>query len=186
MTHDELILRCRRNDRIAQNLLFTTFERKVLGICMRYASSVDEAKDLQQEAFIKIFQSIGNNNNRIDSLERWVYRITVNTAIDHYRKRVKFTPIPLENATSSSVMPDVLDKLNEHELLALINDIPDPYRIVFNLYIIEGYSHKQASEQLGITESTSRSYLVRAKEFLHVSLAVHARKSKKNKVVWTI
>lgn len=164
---DKLIDGCSRNDRHAQNLLFQTYGRKVLAICMRYASCLDEAKDLQQETFIKIFQTLISKTPEVQSLDSWIARIAINVSIDHFRAlrrideaRQQLPPIAVD------VSPAILDQLSEEDLTKIIQRIPNPYRLVFNLYIIEGMSHKEIGEQLGMTESTSRSYLTRAKEFL--------------------
>jgi RNA polymerase sigma-70 factor (ECF subfamily) len=163
----KVIAGCRKNNRTDQNLLFEKYKRKVFGICLRYAASSDQAKDLQQESFIKIFNILKNNDLEIQSLESWIHRITVNTSIDYYRKQKRFGEIALNvESESEVVLPDIINKLHEEDLIKLIQGIPEPYRSVFNLYIIDGLSHKEISQMLTITESSSRSYLTRAKEFL--------------------
>ncbi len=166
MTAEELVLQCSRNNRKAQNLLFNTYEGKVLSICLRYASSIDEAKDIQQETFIKVFQSLQFFKEKITSLDSWIVRIAINTAIDHFRKQRSISKGINQLPFLIIEEPVVLDQLNETELLKLIKQVPNPYRMVFNLYIIDGYTHKEIGEKMQITESTSRSYLTRAKEFL--------------------
>ena len=165
MTDEEIIGGCRNDNRTAQNLLFTNYERRVLGVCIRYASNPDEAKDIQQETFIKIFKSLKSATLKIDSLEKWIIRIAVNTAIDYFRKERSLKSIS-DHVSLQITAPTVLDKLNEEELIALIRTIPNPYRAVFNLFIVDGYSHKEIGDMMGITESTSRSYLTRAKDFI--------------------
>lgn len=165
MTAEELALQCSRNNRKAQNLLFSTYERKVLSICLRYASSIDEAKDIQQETFIKVFQSL-RSNEKITSLDSWIVRIAINTSIDYFRKQRSISKGITQLPFLTTEEPVILDQLNEIELLELIKQVPNPYRMVFNLYIIDGYTHKEIGEKLEVTESTSRSYLTRAKEFL--------------------
>ena len=178
MDDDKLIHRCRKNDRKAQNLLFTKYEKKVLTICRRYSSSLDEAKDIQQEAFIKLFRSINNSDGEIESLQKWVNRLTVNVAIDHARKQRRIDDSKQTIDSTGTVAPTVLEALHEEELIALIQSIPNPYRIVFNLFIIEGYSHKEIGEQLQVEESTSRSYLTRAKSILKEKL-IHSDNKQK-------
>jgi RNA polymerase sigma factor (sigma-70 family) len=164
---DDLIKGCRKGQRQSQNLLFEKFRRKVFGICKRYASSYEEAKDIQQESFIKAFGFIEKNNQDIQSLGQWMSRITVNAAIDYIRKKHKLHETPCtEDEDNLLVMPEVLDRLHEEDLIALIQTIPNPYRAVFNLYIIDGYAHQEIGYLLGINESTSRSFLSRAKASL--------------------
>lgn len=169
MQDEDLIERCRNDDRKAQNLLFKKYERKVLGICIRYTNSLDEAKDIQQDAFIKIFQNLKTNDKIVLSLDKWIYRITVNTSIDYFRRQ-KGIEVSTDEVLIIVEQPVVLEQLNEEELIGLIQQIPLPYRLIFNLYIIEGYSHKEIAEKVGLEESTSRSYLTRAKEFLRNKL----------------
>lgn len=171
MTDDQLIERCRGNDRKAQNLLFKKYERKVLTICRRYTSSLDEARDVQQDAFVKIFKSIAANHIEIDSLPQWINRITVNIAIDSFRKQKRLEEVHQQVNSIETVNPEILDRLDQEQLVKLIQSIPIHYRTVFNLFIIEGYSHNEISEMLKIEESTSRSYLTRAKEFLKKKLS---------------
>lgn len=165
MNDEDIIRGCRNDNRTAQNLLFTNYERRVLGVCLRYASNPDEAKDIQQETFIKIFRNLKSVATKIDSLEKWIIRIAVNTAIDYFRKERSLKSIS-DHASLQITAPTVLDKLSEEELIALIHTIPNPYRAVFNLFIVDGYSHKEIGDMMGITESTSRSYLTRAKDFI--------------------
>ena len=105
--------------------------------------------------------------------------------MDYFRKQKRLSAVPLEGEIPPAVSPDILDQLNAQELVDLVRSIPDPYRIVFNLYIIEGFSHKEIAERIGITESTSRSYLVRAKDHIQKCLPGRSIKPKKSKVVWT-
>jgi RNA polymerase sigma-70 factor (ECF subfamily) len=167
---EDLIQRCRQDDRKAQNLLFNIYEKKVLAVSTRYSSSIDEAKDIQQEVFIKVFNNLKSNVNTILSLEKWIIRIAINTAIDYFRKQKR-----MENSIDQFLFPIaqqpvILEQLKEEELIALIQQMPDPYRLIFNLYIVEGYSHKEIASMVDIEESTSRSYLTRAKDFLKSKL----------------
>lgn len=171
MTEEEdLIQRCRQDDRKAQNLLFNIYEKKVLTVSIRYSSSIDEAKDIQQEAFIKVFNHLKSNVIEILSLEKWIIRITVNTAIDYFRSQKRIENFNDQFLFPVAEQPVVLDQLKEEELIAMIQQIPDPYRLIFNLYIVEGYSHKEIATMMNIEESTSRSYLTRAKDFLKSKL----------------
>jgi RNA polymerase sigma-70 factor (ECF subfamily) len=167
---DAIIDGCRKNNRKAQNLLFNQFERKVFGICLRYASSGQEAKDIQQETFIKIFKSLLDKSIKIQSLEKWIHRIAVNTAIDFYRKTRKVNQMFIEPKSEEVAMPDILEMLHEEDLIKLVQNLATPYRTVLNLYIVEGFSHKEIAEMMKITESSSRAYLTRAKELLKESI----------------
>ncbi|MEQ1587597.1 MAG: sigma-70 family RNA polymerase sigma factor [Cyclobacteriaceae bacterium] len=167
----DLIKLCRKNDRKGQQQLFDLFKRKVMGICLRYASSRMEADDILQEAFIKIFHSlIRNETIEIVSLGAWIHRITTNTAITfYYKERNNNGVLQLDqvNEKNSVVSAEsVLEALNEEELLSLIQEMPLGYRMVFNLAIIEGFDHREIGNKLGITESSSRSQLTRAKAWL--------------------
>ncbi|MFZ1807352.1 MAG: RNA polymerase sigma factor [Cyclobacteriaceae bacterium] len=171
MNEDEdLILRCRKDDRKAQNLLFNIYEKKVLAVVIRYTSSIDEAKDIQQEAFIKVFNNLKSNVTAILSLEKWIIRIAVNTAIDYFRKQKRIENLNDQFLFPVAEQPVVLEQLKEEELITLIQQMPDPYRLIFNLYIVEGYNHKEIAMMVNIEESTSRSYLTRAKDFLKSKL----------------
>ncbi|MEQ8426125.1 MAG: sigma-70 family RNA polymerase sigma factor [Cyclobacteriaceae bacterium] len=178
MDDEEIIHRCRNNDRKAQNLLFKKYEKRVLTICRRYSSSLDEAKDLQQESFIKLFKSIKSSSYDILSLDKWVNRLAINVAIDHSRKQRRIEDAQQLIDSANSVEPSILESLQEEELIALIQSIPNPYRIVFNLFIIEGYNHMEVGEKLEIGESTSRSYLTRAKNYLKEKLSHSDNKQK--------
>src|SRR5262249_17236667 len=153
---------CRKNDRKAQNLLFEKYKKKVLFICMRYTSNQDEAKDILQDAFIRIFKSLMSEKENILSLASWIHRITANTAVDHVRKTrnklftedITLTPFSSENVTP-------LEALSAQEILDVIQQMPDGYRIVFNLFIIEGFDHKEIAAMLDTSETTSRSQLTR-------------------------
>jgi RNA polymerase sigma factor (sigma-70 family) len=175
LTDEELIKGCQSNNRQAQNLLFTKYHRRVLGICVRYSSNIDEAKDIQQETFIKIFRELQAQKSAIGSLERWILRIAVNTSIDYFRKQRRLKSLNARLPYEAIATP-TLDKLDEEELLAIIHSIPNPYRAVFNLFIVDGYNHREIGDLMEISESTSRSYLTRAK---HLIKEVVTRREKK-------
>jgi len=125
-----------------------------------------EAEDILQDAFIKVFDNIGRFEFK-GSFEGWIRRIVINTALKNYSKKsFKQEQIGLENQPELPLDPEIYSNLEEEELLRLINRLPDGYRLVFNLYAVEGYSHKEIAELLGIQESTSRSQLVKARKML--------------------
>lgn len=163
---DELLVKgCIKQDRKCQELLYKKYSRKMMGVCFGYTKDHDAAKDLLQESFIKVFDKIKNYNND-GSLEGWIRRIVVNTAIDYYRKVSKLYVSNIENEKTELVDNLILDQFNNEDLLMLIRKLPEGYRIVFNLNVIEGYTHEEIAEKLGITESTSRSQLSRARKLL--------------------
>ncbi len=140
------------------------------GVCLRYAQSYDEAQDLLQEGFIKVFANLKSYRGDGD-LEGWIRRIMINSAIEKYRQKVKeMTVFNDEVSLSYSENNLGLEYLNLSDLLELIQSLPMQYRLIFNLYAMEGYSHKEISEQLNITESTSRSNLARARSILQKAL----------------
>lgn len=165
LTDEKLVEGCLGKERSYQELLYKKFAAKMMGVCLGYTKDKDAAKDLLQEAFIKVFNNISNYNGQ-GSLEGWIRRIVVNTAIDQYRKENKLYVSNIEKETPPSVDNSILEQVNSEELLQLIRKLPEGYRMVFNLYAVEGYSHEEIADQLKITESTSRSQLARARKLL--------------------
>ena len=166
----DLITACINKERWAQKMLYEDHYPKMMGVCLRYAGSQDEALDILHEGFIKVFRNL-NKYEPGTSLYSWIRRIMVNTAIDYYRKMVRRRTDDIETAYSvSSNDADALSQLSEQEILGAIQELSPAYRAVFNLYIIEGYSHKEIANLLGITESTSRSNLVKARIKLQAKL----------------
>ena len=162
-----LIDRCINGDSRAQKILFERHYGKMLGVCIRYATDRDEAKDIMQEAFIKVFQKLSQFNYN-SPLEAWIRRIMVNTAIDSVRKR-NSEPVAYDNMESDyelAVEEDVLSDMTYEELLSCLQELPAGYRTVFNMYVIEGFSHKDIAEALEITEGTSKSQLSKARLYL--------------------
>ncbi|MGZ3924106.1 MAG: RNA polymerase sigma factor, partial [Flavisolibacter sp.] len=149
-----------------QQELYDRFSPKMYGVCLRYAGNTEEAEDILQEGFIKIFNKI--NSYRGDgSFEGWIRRIFVNTAIEHFRKKTYLQPITeTEENTVEGKYLSVLDSLAEKDIVRLIQQLSPGYRTVFNMYVVEGYTHKQIADMLGISEGTSKSQLSRAKLIL--------------------
>jgi RNA polymerase sigma factor (sigma-70 family) len=166
ITESDLLEGCRRGDRKMQHELYNRFAPKMYGVCLRYASNAEEAEDILQEGFIKIFNKI--NSYRGDgSFEGWIRRIFVNTAIEHFRKRIYLQPISeTEENTVEGKYLSVLDNLAEKDIIQLVQQLSPGYRTVFNMYVVEGYTHKQIADLLGISEGTSKSQLSRAKLIL--------------------
>ncbi|GAA4731485.1 RNA polymerase sigma factor [Flavisolibacter ginsenosidimutans] len=162
----DLLEGCIRGDRKMQHELYDRFAPKMYGVCLRYAANTEEAEDILQESFIKVFKKIASFRKE-GSFEGWIRRIFVNTAIEHYRKKIYLQPITEheENTVEGGYL-SVLDNLAEKDIISLVQQLSPGYRTVFNMYVVEGYSHKQIAEQLGISEGTSKSQLSRAKQIL--------------------
>ena len=166
MTEKELIKGCLKENRRCQQEVFRLYAGKMLSLCMRYARHRMEAEDILQDAFVKVFDNISKFEGK-GSFEGWVRRIVINTALKNYRKKSNRNEhIGLEHHIDIPKDPTVYAQLNEEELLRLVAKLPDGYRMVFNLYAIEGFSHKEIAETLNIQESTSRSQLVKARKML--------------------
>lgn len=170
MKYETLIERCLKGERPAQRELFDRFAGKMLYLCMRYASDQTEAEDMLQEGFIRVYKNLHKYKGE-GAFEGWVRRVFVNTAIKYYHRVQKHTGhAPIDSAGNAEMAPGALSQLSEQELLKLIQALPEGYRVVFNMYAIEGYSHKEISDVLGIGESTSRSQLVKARKLLQTQV----------------
>ncbi len=162
-TEEDFIRACVNNERWAQQKLYEHYYGKMMGVCLRYANDPDEAKDILHEGFIKIFRHIGKYKPGT-SLNAWVKRIMVNTCIDYYRKVSRRRTEDIENAAhAASKEADAISKVGEKEIMKAVQSLSPAYRTVFNMYVVEGFSHKEIGAKLGITESTSRSNLVKAR-----------------------
>lgn len=170
LTEKELVEGCVKGSRKCHNMLFELLSARMMGVCMRYAPDRDTAEDMLQDGFIKVFAYIGSFGFN-GSLEGWVRRIMVNTAIEHYRKSLKFQSSDnLVDSLPAAEEEFIMQKLATEELLRLIQGLPDGYRTIFNLYAIEGYTHREIAEKLGISEGTSKSQLARARKVLQDQL----------------
>ena len=155
-----------RGDRQMQELLYHRFSPKMYAVCLRYSGNADDAQDLLQEGFIKVFKNLSKFRGD-GSFEGWIRRIFVNTSIEHFRKKVNmYTVTETQEVTIEDKGLGVLDNLAEKDIIAMIHQLPPGYRAVFNLHVIEGYSHKEIADMLGINEGTSKSQLARAKGVL--------------------
>lgn len=167
----ELIERCLENDPRAQEFLYKRFSRRMYGVCLRFARNTLEADDILQEGFIKVFAYLKDFRND-GSLEGWIRRIIVNTAINYFNsKHNEWNETSIEKAGAfQSVTEDILEQISANDLLHLIQELPEGYRMVFNLYVIEGYNHQEIGEMLHISENTSKSQLSRARMALQERL----------------
>lgn len=166
MTEKELIQGCIQEKRQCQQEIFRRYAGKMLTVCLRYSRHRMEAEDILQDAFIKVFDNISKFGFK-GSFEGWVRRIVINTALkSRSKKSYKNEQIGIEHYPDLPMEPSIYSHLEEEELLKLVAKLPDGYRVVFNLYAIEGYSHKEIADMLKIQESTSRSQLVKARKWL--------------------
>lgn len=165
----DLISRCRRDDAAAQRVVYQQYQRTLYGICLRYADNRDDALDLLQDSFIRIFRNIDSFRGE-GSFEGWMRRITVRLCIEYCRKRTRFLRVDLKHAQEVAVETDVWASVSRDEILRLISQMPPGYRMVFNLYAVEGYSHQEIADMLGISEGASKSQLSRARRYLQQRL----------------
>ena len=164
MTEKQLIEGCRNGERRAQKELYETYSRKMMGVCLRYVSDRETARDLLQDGFVKVFTGMDSYSG-IGSFEGWMRKIFVNCALEHLRKSdVLREATDLDN-TAELIHPDS-SAISDMSAVELVQELPAGFRTVFNLFAIEGYSHKEISEMMNITESTSRSQFTRAKQLL--------------------
>jgi RNA polymerase sigma factor (sigma-70 family) len=167
----DLVIACQRNDPKAQTAFYNLYKGRLLGVCRRYARTVAEAEDIFQEAFIKIFKNI-HSLEKIESVNYWVKSLVVRTAIDHYRH----TSHEREQVGYDSVIEhpeedfNIFSSMDREQILGVINSLPDGYRVVINLYLIDGFTHAEIADLLNISEGTSKSQLSRGKELLKKEL----------------
>ncbi len=169
----QLIESCIEGDRKAQKTLYDIHAPKMMAVCMRYAGEPELARDLLQEGFIKVFTNLTAFQYN-GSFEGWMRKIFVNTSLEYLRKNdLLREAIDIDNGYSITAETDysVIEELSANDLLKLINELPHGFRVIFNMYAIEGYSHKEIADTLGITESTSRSQLTRARQLLQKRLS---------------
>lgn len=166
----DLFEHCKKGDAKAQRILYDLFKGKLMGLCRRYSRSKDEAQDILQETFIRIFTKI-NQLESPDKFESWMKAIAVHTAITHYHKtkthNLIFSDVPDDDV---EMQDPGIENLTDEYLVNLVNELPDGCRLVFNLFAIEGYSHGEIAEMLQISEGTSRSQLYHAKFLLKEKL----------------
>ena len=167
----ELISRCLDRDPAAQEFLYRTFAPRMYGVCQRYAKNNTEAQDMFQEGFIRAFRHLKDYLFE-GSFEVWLHRVFVTTAINIRRKELRFLSeeISGEEEQLPDSCADAISRLSLQELLQIIGELPTGYRVIFNMYVIEGYSHKEIGKMLGISESTSKSQLWCARRQLRMNI----------------
>ena len=171
MNEEILVKKCIEGDNRAQKKLFDLFAPKLFGVCLRYMKDHDFAQDTLQDGFVKIFTKLSDYNGK-GSFEGWMRRIVVNTCLDQLRKDQKLKMNTSIDDVSFLVKDNhwIEEELTAKDLLKLVESLPDGYRVVFNMFAIEGYSHKEIAEQLDISENTSKSQFSRAKSHLRKKL----------------
>lgn len=166
ISESDLINGCLEGNRRTQEELYRRFSPRMYAVCLRYAGNAEEAEDILQEGFIKVFKKL-DSFRREGSFEGWVRRIFVNTAIEHFRRKRYLMPVTeKEENTLEGKYLSVLDDLAARDIMALVQELSPGYRTVFNMYVVEGYTHKEIADMLGISEGTSKSQLSRAKVIL--------------------
>jgi RNA polymerase sigma factor (sigma-70 family) len=174
-TIEHIIQKCLLQDRAAQRLLYQQYCEVVMQACYRYASDINEAKDMVQNTFIRVFQHLEVYNPTLSSFATWISRIAVREAIALKRKKKKldFNDDIFEKV-EQSIVPEIIDKLEIEEVRVLIEKLPENHRIILNLYYFEEFSHQEIASMLGIEISSSRSKLTRAKAELNVQWKLNA------------
>ncbi len=173
LTEVEMIKGCIDGNRICQRELYDRFASKMLGVCMRYAKDRAEAEDMMQEGFIKVFKNIANFRDE-GSFEGWIRRIMIFTAINLFNQRKRKFKESLDNELYDIAIDDqVIEKIAAKEIVALVQQMPEGYRTIFNLYAIEGYTHREIGELMNIAEGTSKSQYSRAKQYMQQALTKH-------------
>lgn len=177
LNDEALINGCIAGDPRSQKALYDRYASKMLGVCMRYAVDESEAYDMLQDGFIKVFGKMKAFENT-GSFEGWVRRTMVNTCLDHLRKnKNRKYQVDIDEVNDLQLdQPTAIDKMNAEVLIGMLRYLPDGYRTVFNLFAIEGYSHKEIAEQLGVSENTSKSQFRKARLQLQQLLEKHGIK----------
>lgn len=171
MSLEQLIINCKKNDAQAQSQIYKLYSSVLFSLCLKYSNNYAEAQDNLQDAFVTIFEKIDQFSHK-GSLEGWMKRITINTALQRYRK------VGVFDLVNEDQIEDVTVDINEDDisldfLLGIIQELSDRYRLVFNLYVLDGYSHKEIAEMLNITTGTSKSNLARARMVLKEKIEHH-------------
>lgn len=182
---DKIIANCQKGDRQAQKLLYEQFAPRMFAICMRYSKNRMEAEDLLHEGFIKIFTKIEQFRNT-GPFEGWMRRIIVNNILEYFRKNKNINHVDVKN-----IPPDLLEDDHENQedetpdinyIMQLVNELPDRYRMVFNLYVVEGFSHEEIAKEMEISVGTSKSNLSRARQWIKDRIS--KRVTNKHETLW--
>ncbi|ANH59479.1 RNA polymerase sigma factor [Dokdonia donghaensis] len=178
MSQDQLIKNCKKKQPKAQADLYKRYASVLFSVCLKYAPNYTEAEDILQDAFITIFDKITQYKNK-GSFEGWLKRVVINTALQRYRKPGVYSLVNEENIKEVEVEVEE-DAIPLDYLLSIIQELPDRYRMVFNLYVMDGYSHREISELLTISQGTSKSNLARARMILKekIETSLHSLQTK--------
>ncbi len=164
----DIIAKCLKKDRVAQRRLYDLYKNQWYTVCLRYASQRENANDILQNALIKIYDKINQYDAELGKFSSWSYKIVLNECYSYHRKQVsQLSEVEIKDdvdMTTNDVTP--IDKLSAEELIRLVQKLPNGYRAVFNMYAVEGYSHKEIASKLGISEGTSKSQYFKAKKIL--------------------
>ncbi len=171
MNLDTLIASCKKGDRKAQEKLYRTYASILFGICLKYSRNRTEAEDNLHDSFMTIYEKIGQYKSK-GSFEGWMKRVTINTVLQKYRKE-EFLSLISENHKEAVETLEESEELSLQTLLQYIRELPNKYRLTFNLYVLDGYSHKEISEMLGTSLGTSKSNLARARMILQEKIKKH-------------
>ena len=161
----DLVEGCKNGEPQYQKALYHQYNRLLYGLCLRYSDNADDAQDIMQDGFIRIFSKLNTFRGQ-GSFEGWMRRIMVHTAIEHYRRNSRFFMVDVEQAKGVELDANVLSNMGREEIMNLVKQLPAGYRTVFNLYVIEGYTHQEIGLMLDISTGTSKSQLSRAKKIL--------------------
>jgi len=177
MSLDQLIIKCKKNNRKAQGELYCLYASKLFTLCLKYSKSYAESEDNLQDAFVTIFDKIKQYSGE-GSFEGWMKRIVINTALQRYRKASVLDVIK-DDILEEEVVEVEVDQVPLEFLLAIIQQLPDKYRLVFNLYVLDGFSHKEIAGMLNVSVGTSKSNLSRARGILKEKIEENEFKNKK-------
>jgi RNA polymerase sigma factor (sigma-70 family) len=181
IAESDLIKGCIAGDRRMQEALYNRFASKMYAVCLRYANNAEDAQDLLQEGFIKVYRNLQHFRAE-GSFEGWIRRVFVNTSIEYFRK--KSTRLSMVSEKEESTLEDTdisaLENLAQKDIIKIVQELSPGYRTVFNLYVVEGYSHKEIGEMLSISEGTSKSQLARAKSVLQKKITQYLSDTQKS------
>jgi RNA polymerase sigma factor (sigma-70 family) len=161
MTESEIIKKCQEYDKTAFKELVRVYSNSLMSVCLRYMGQRHLAEDMLQESYIRIFNNI-LQYKEVGSFKSWMCRIAATTCLKELRKNIVLVDIDIASIENQFRI-EPLELMDEHGIYKIVEELPMPYRLVFNLYVIEGYSHQEISEMIGVAESTSRTQLVRAR-----------------------
>lgn len=174
----KIIRKCHRHDLKSQQQLYQHFYNYCMTICYRYASSMEEAEEILNDGFLKVFSKIDQYDEKY-SFKAWVNRIMVNSSIDHFRRnKNKLTYVEMEHLDYLETSASALENLETDYIFELVHQLPKSYQMVFNLSVVEGFTHKEIAEKLGISTGTSKSNLAKARRKLQAQIIALEQQNK--------